>query len=90
MGSRRSSICEQQLDDAARNKAIRNVVVMAHHPIDDPSPTQNSQLGDRKEAALIVSWLADFRASTGKGAAYMAAHAGHLRGDPHRRRTAAR
>ena len=65
-----------QLDDAARNPAIRNVVVMAHHPIDDPSPTANSQLGDRKEAALLVQWLADFRASTGKGAAYMAAHAG--------------
>jgi hypothetical protein len=66
----------RQLDDAARNKAIHNVVVMAHHPIDDPSPTQNSQLGDRKEAELLVHWLADFRASTGKGAAYMAAHAG--------------
>jgi hypothetical protein len=66
----------QQLDDAARNPAIRNVVVMAHHPIDDPSPTQNSQLGDRKEARMLVDWLADFRASTGKGAAYMAAHAG--------------
>jgi hypothetical protein len=66
----------QQLDDAADNKAIRNVVVMAHHPIDDPSPTQNSQLGDRKEAELLVRWLADFRSSTGKGAAYMAAHAG--------------
>jgi hypothetical protein len=49
---------------------------MAHHPIDDPSPTQNSQLGDRKEATMIVQWLADFRASTGKGAAYLAAHAG--------------
>ncbi|MEV6412138.1 phosphodiester glycosidase family protein [Kribbella sp. NPDC051718] len=67
---------KQQLEDAARNKAIRNVVVMAHHPIDDPSPTQNSQLGDRKEAELLVRWLADFRSSTGKGAAYMAAHAG--------------
>jgi hypothetical protein len=66
----------KQLDDAAKNPEIRNVVVMAHHPIDDPSPTQNSQLGDRKEADLLVRWLADFRASTGKGAAYMAAHAG--------------
>ncbi|HZX01303.1 phosphodiester glycosidase family protein [Kribbella sp.] len=66
----------KQLDDAARNKAIRNVVVFAHHPIDDPSPTQNSQLGDRKEAAMIVKWLADFRKATGKGAAYMAGHAG--------------
>ncbi|GAA0932780.1 phosphodiester glycosidase family protein [Kribbella koreensis] len=67
---------KQQLDDAASNRTIKNVVVMAHHPIDDPSPTQNSQLGDRKEAELLVRWLADFRSSTGKGAAYMAAHAG--------------
>ncbi|GAA1569177.1 phosphodiester glycosidase family protein [Kribbella hippodromi] len=66
----------KQLDSAAQDRSIRNVVVMAHHPIDDPSPTQNSQLGDRKEAAMIVKWLADFRASTGKGAAYMAGHAG--------------
>ncbi|WP_410786982.1 phosphodiester glycosidase family protein [Kribbella sp. C-35] len=66
----------KQLDSAAQDRSIKNVVVMAHHPIDDPSPTQNSQLGDRKEAAMIVKWLADFRASTGKGAAYMAAHAG--------------
>ncbi|HWD82137.1 MAG TPA: phosphodiester glycosidase family protein [Kribbella sp.] len=65
-----------QLNEAATDKSIKNVVVMAHHPIDDPSPTQNSQLGDRKEAAMIVKWLADFRAKTGKGAAYMAAHAG--------------
>ncbi|TWD80748.1 calcineurin-like phosphoesterase family protein [Kribbella amoyensis] len=66
----------KQLDEAAKNKAIRNVVVMAHHPIDDPSPTANSQLADRKEAELLTRWLAGFRASTGKGAAYMAAHAG--------------
>ncbi|GAA1140823.1 phosphodiester glycosidase family protein [Kribbella jejuensis] len=65
-----------QLNEAATDKSIKNVVVMAHHPIDDPSPTQNSQLGDRKEAAMIVKWLADFRAATGKGAAYMAGHAG--------------
>ncbi|NUS00735.1 MAG: metallophosphoesterase [Kribbellaceae bacterium] len=65
-----------QLDEAATDKSIKNVVVMAHHPIDDPSPTQNSQLGDRKEATMIVKWLADFRAETGKGAAYMAGHAG--------------
>nr|WP_238355265.1 phosphodiester glycosidase family protein [Kribbella sandramycini] len=65
-----------QLDDAARTRAIRNVVVLAHHPVNDPSPTQNSQLADRKEATLLVNWLADFHAKTGKGAAYLAAHAG--------------
>lgn len=82
LGSLRAGGFEQildlrrQLDDAARNPAVRNVVVMAHHPIDDPSPTANSQLGDRKEAELLVRWLAGFRSSTGKGAAYVAAHAG--------------
>ena len=82
LGSLRAGGFEQildlrnQLDDAARSKGIRNVVVMAHHPIDDPAPTANSQLADRKEAELLVRWLADFRATTGKGAAYVAAHAG--------------
>lgn len=66
----------RQLDSAAADRSIKNVVVMAHHPIDDPSPTANSQLGDRKEARVLTQWLADFRARTGKGAAYMAAHAG--------------
>ena len=77
MGSSRSSTCAAQLDDAAANKSIRNVVVMAHHPIDDPSPTANSQLGDRKEAAhdRRSGWPTSGR-RTGKGAAYMAAHAG--------------
>jgi hypothetical protein len=82
LGSLRAGSFEQildlrhQLDDAASNRSVKNVVVMAHHPIDDPLPTANSQLSDRKEAALLVDWLADFRARTGKGATYMAAHAG--------------
>lgn len=64
------------LDEAAADPRIGSVVVMAHHPIEDPSPTKNSQLADRKEAALVVDWLSDLRASTGKGAAYIASHAG--------------
>jgi hypothetical protein len=82
LGSLRAGGFEQlldlrrQLDDAAANRSVRNVVVMAHHPIDDPLPTANSQLSDRKEARLVTKWLADFRAGTGKGAAYLAAHAG--------------
>jgi hypothetical protein len=82
LGSLRAGGFEQildlrrQLDDAARNRSVKNVVVMAHHPIDDPLPTANSQLSDRKEARMVTKWLADFRASTGKGAAYLAAHAG--------------
>ncbi|WP_407341353.1 phosphodiester glycosidase family protein [Pengzhenrongella phosphoraccumulans] len=64
------------LAGAKTDAAIRDVVVMAHHPIDDPAPTDNSQLADRKEAALVVDWLADVRTETGKGAAYLASHAG--------------
>lgn len=82
LGSLRAGGFEQivdlrrQLDDAAADRSVKNVVVMAHHPIDDPLPTANSQLGDRKEAAMVTKWLAGFRAGTGKGAAYVAAHAG--------------
>ena len=65
------------LDDAATDDAIENVVVMAHHPPRDPLPTDNSQLGDRMEAELIEEWLTAFRQeSDGKGAAYVAGHAG--------------
>ncbi|MDQ3642969.1 MAG: phosphodiester glycosidase family protein, partial [Actinomycetota bacterium] len=64
------------LDGAATDNGIRNVVAMAHHPVNDPSPTQNSQLADRKEAQLVVDWLAGLRSRTGKGAAYIASHAG--------------
>ncbi len=64
------------LDGAVADRNIANVVVMAHHPVADPSPTQNSQLADRKEAQLVVDWLADHRSRTGKGAAYVASHAG--------------
>lgn len=53
------------LDGAATDPKVRSFVVLAHHPIDDPSPTKNSQLSDRKEAALLVDWLSDLRASTG-------------------------
>ncbi|WP_196792278.1 phosphodiester glycosidase family protein [Motilibacter deserti] len=66
----------QALDSAESDPSVRSVVVMGHHPVDDPLPTKNSQLADRKEAQLLVDWLAAFRAETGKGAAYVASHAG--------------
>lgn len=64
------------LDDAVDNPAVENVVVMAHHPVDDPGPAKNSQLADRLEAAMLQQWLADFEADSGKDAAYVAGHAG--------------
>ncbi|MEV8613601.1 phosphodiester glycosidase family protein [Amycolatopsis sp. NPDC051373] len=64
------------LDGAARDGSIRGVVVAMHHPVKDPSPTGNSQLGDRKEADLLQTWLTDFEQSSGKQAAAIASHAG--------------
>lgn len=64
------------LDEAARDPAVKNVVVSAHHPPRDPLPTENSQLGDRKEAGLLEQWLTEFRErSGGKGAIYIGGHA---------------
>ncbi|WP_425425316.1 phosphodiester glycosidase family protein [Amycolatopsis saalfeldensis] len=64
------------LDGAERDPSIRGVVVAMHHPVKDPSPTGNSQLGDRKEADLLTSWLTDFEQASGKQAASIASHAG--------------
>ncbi|GAA0951047.1 phosphodiester glycosidase family protein [Nonomuraea longicatena] len=65
-----------QLDAAARDEAVGSVAVLFHVPPRDPTPGKGSQLGDRKEAALVERWLADFQRTTGKGAAYIGAHVG--------------
>ncbi|MBA3309674.1 MAG: phosphodiester glycosidase family protein [Nocardioidaceae bacterium] len=69
-------LLQQALEEARDDSSISNVVVMAHHPTEDPAIVDNSELSDDKEAALLRDWLADFRVDTGKGAAYIAAHAG--------------
>ncbi len=79
---------KQALDKARTSRSITSVIVMAHHPPRDPSPVRNSQLSDRKEAALVERWLADFQQETGKQAAYVGAHAGlfhasHVDGIPY-------
>ncbi|MBB6564982.1 phosphodiester glycosidase family protein [Kribbella sandramycini] len=76
------------LDSAARDRAINSVVVIEHHPPRDPTPAKNSQLADRHEAALLEKWLAEFRHSTGKGAAFIGGHVGtfsaaHVDGVPY-------
>lgn len=65
-----------QLDAAAEDVGIGSVVVLFHVPPRDPTPGKGSQLGDRKEAALVEGWLADFQRTTGKGAAFIGAHVG--------------
>ncbi|WP_223734065.1 phosphodiester glycosidase family protein [Streptomyces purpurogeneiscleroticus] len=78
----------EQLDRAARDPRIGSVMVVQHVPPRDPTPQQGSQLGDRKEAALLENWLADFRRTTGKGAALIGSHVGvfhasHVDGVPY-------
>lgn len=94
-GSFRTSDFEQLVElqaglrEAAADDAVGNVVVVAHHPTRDPLAAGNSQLGDRMEAELIEEWLTAFREqSGGKGAVYMAGHAGtvdvsRVEGVPH-------
>ncbi|MFY1687668.1 phosphodiester glycosidase family protein [Plantactinospora sp. WMMB782] len=69
------------LDGAARDPAVGSVVVIEHHPPRDPTPARASQLGDRKEAALLERWLADFQHETGKGALFVGGHVGAFSAD---------
>ncbi|RDG38358.1 multidrug transporter [Streptomyces corynorhini] len=65
-----------QLDAAARDDRVGSVLVVAHVPPRDPTVQRAGELGDRKEAALLERWLADFRRTTGKGAAFIGGHVG--------------
>ncbi|SDJ46874.1 phosphodiester glycosidase family protein [Streptomyces indicus] len=64
------------LDQAAKDPAVSSVAVIQHVPPRDPTAQKGSQLGDRKEAALLEQWLADFRRTSGKGAAFVGSHVG--------------
>ncbi|MFC9653196.1 phosphodiester glycosidase family protein [Streptomyces sp. NPDC056937] len=66
----------EQLDAAAKDDRIRSVMVIEHVPPRDPTVQKASELSDRKEAALLEQWLADFRRTTGKGAGFIGGHVG--------------
>ncbi|WP_406314004.1 phosphodiester glycosidase family protein [Streptosporangium sp. NBC_01639] len=70
------AMVRDRLDAAADDPSIGSVAVLFHVPPRDPTPGKGSQLGDRKEAALVEGWLADFQRTTGKGAAYIGGHVG--------------
>ncbi len=65
-----------ELERAAADSAVKNVVLAFHVPPDDPTLVKASELSDRKEAATIKQWLADFQKTSGKGAAFIGAHVG--------------
>lgn len=69
------AMLQSALQQARSDASIKNVLVFAHHPVDDPEEAATSQLGDRMEVALIEKMLSDFRTSTGKGAAMTGSHA---------------
>ncbi len=71
----------QALDTAATDPAIRSVAVFFHHPPRDPTPIDASQLGDRKEAALVERWLTEFEERSGKEAIGVNAHVGMFHAD---------
>ncbi|MBB5140371.1 hypothetical protein HNP84_010138 [Thermocatellispora tengchongensis] len=70
------AMLRDRLDAAEKDPRVGSVVVVFHVPPRDPTPAKASRLGDRKEAALVEDWLAEFRRETGKGAAFVGAHVG--------------
>ena len=66
----------RQLDLAARDPRVGAVVVVTHVPPRDPTGQAASQLTDRLEAEVLQRWLAEFRRTTGKGAAFVGSHVG--------------
>ncbi|MFD2352766.1 metallophosphoesterase family protein [Nonomuraea ferruginea] len=75
-GFEQIELLRTELDRAADDGSIGSVAVLFHVPPRDPTPGKGSQLGDRKEAALVEGWLADFQRETGKGAAFIGGHVG--------------
>ncbi|RKQ91392.1 3',5'-cyclic AMP phosphodiesterase CpdA [Solirubrobacter pauli] len=81
LGTLRSSswaqlpMLDAALKSAATDPSIDNVMVFAHHPVDDPGELDASQLTDRTEVALIEKLLTDFRETSDKGIAMVGSHA---------------
>lgn len=67
---------EQALAEAEKDSTISGVLVFAHHPIDDPKSSKDSQISDRLEATKYQERLSEFRADTGKSIASINGHAG--------------
>lgn len=75
-GTGQLGMLRQQLSAAAADRSITGVVLLHHHPIDDPQPDKASQLIDRTEAAAVQRTLAEFRSRTGKSVADVNGHVG--------------
>ncbi|PXA78859.1 hypothetical protein DCC26_06390, partial [Auritidibacter sp. NML120779] len=67
---------EDQLEVAATDEDTTGVVLMWHHPMNDPLPTKLSQMGNRVEAREVQDRLSRFRTETGKSVAVVNGHVG--------------
>lgn len=74
---------EEALAQAEQDSTITGVLVFAHHPVDDPKSSKDSQLSDRIEAQRYQDRLAEFRADTGKSIASINGHAGVFHATSH-------
>ncbi|WP_197983833.1 phosphodiester glycosidase family protein [Aeromicrobium sp. CFBP 8757] len=66
---------QKALSTAKDDPDVRNVMVFAHHPTNDPAETDSSQLTDRTEVRLVQKLLTDFRTESDKGVAMVGSHA---------------
>jgi 3',5'-cyclic AMP phosphodiesterase CpdA len=66
---------ERLLTDALSNPAVQHVVVIGHHPADDPKPPFDREIGSREDVGFLRTRLTHFTEISGKGVAYHAGHA---------------
>lgn len=64
------------LASAETDPTVTGVVVMEHHPLDDPLPTKASQLSNRLDASMLRDWFEQFRANSGKSIGFVGSHVG--------------
>ncbi|TCW34978.1 3',5'-cyclic AMP phosphodiesterase CpdA [Laceyella sacchari] len=63
------------LEQGKRDRKVRQLVFLAHHPLNDPNPSKTSQISDAREAGLLQKKLTDFSERSGKPVIMIAAHA---------------
>ncbi|WP_137294969.1 phosphodiester glycosidase family protein [Nocardioides dongxiaopingii] len=66
---------QEALATAVDDPDVSNVMVFAHHPVEDPAETDSSQLTDRLEVRLVEKLLSDFSVESDKGVTMVGSHA---------------
>ncbi|WP_248959064.1 phosphodiester glycosidase family protein [Sphaerisporangium perillae] len=64
-----------ELAKAEKDRSVKSLALVFHHPLHDPSGAGGSQFSDQLEAGLMEKWLAGFRESAGKPVAVFSGHA---------------